>query len=162
MKRQKNLASLITTLVFLFLAAGCGKENAETGNEPVITPPPEPITNITDVIRAPDRRALNERPVKFTRVRVQAIVGNVIFWAGPTGEALPIARGDRLLLGPKKTTPVVVGQEVDIVGTVRSFQSVGPNELWAKMWDTSVKPEEKVSLEAAEVFIAADHVNVSY
>ena len=144
--------TMITTLAAITLLSGCGKDGDKAS--PATSDPA--LTQITDIVGAPDRRGLVGRQVDIGNAPVQGVVGNYIFWAGEATGQIPVVREDKLK-GPV-SEHVRLGEKVRMVGTIQLVSNIASNDrIWEKISET-----EKAQIISATVYVAADSVQVNH
>ena len=144
--------SFIFTIAALTMLSGCGKDGDKTA--PVTTEPA--LTQLSDIVGAPDRRGLVGRQVDINNAPVQGVVGNYVFWAGEATGQIPVVREDKLK-GPI-TEHVRTGEKIRMVGTIQLVSNIAAND---RIWET-VNATEKAQILSATVYIAADSVQVHH
>ena len=134
-----------------------------------------PITDIKDITLTRNRRALVGQAVDLRNVTAHEIVGDVLFWAGPSKQhSLPFADGAELR--GHQNVAVKTGRLYDIKGWIGDLRNpFNPTKFWRLInerekeeilqedvyiftesivpvgWDTwSVEPEQVLSPEDAE------------
>lgn len=120
-----------------------------------------PITDIVEVVAVPvpQRLPLVGRQVQLSDVRVQSVVGDEIFWVGPSADqrlfvALDPAPGlNRPVESPTDVSP---GQGVNVTGVVKRV----PADLQAMQTQWKMDDSTTAALRDAQVYLAATQVAV--
>ena len=152
---MKNLFSpLALALACALVATGCGKDKTKPSDDQVTRETAAAISDVFAIVGAADRRELVGRTVDINDTRVQAVVGNFVFWVGDERNQIPVVRQDKLK-GPV-LRHVKVGDSVRLGGVVQMSSNIAAND---RIWE-NVNEKERRDIEAANVYIGADTVDV--
>ena len=143
MKRFTLFALAVAVLV------GCGREQG-AGTSPAR----DAITDIKTVVKASDRRSMIGRRVDLKSLTAFDVVGDVLFWAGPTrAESLPTADGAELR--GSSSVKVQSGRLYQITGFVGDLRNP---ENSAKFWRL-INERERNEIMQEDVYIFGESIS---
>jgi len=163
-RRSTNLGQYVGGLVLLGVVVWglvqlLERDAVRPPAAPVAVAPvePAPLTELSAVVAARDRRPLVGRRVQLGDVAVQSVAGDHAFWVGPSVAQRMLVVLDEALppsAGTARQPDVDVGQRVAVSGVVRQL----PAELTSWRARLGLDDVGLAALRRAGIYLAADRV----
>jgi hypothetical protein len=145
----ENKPAIVATSVLISARGGAAESATVAAN----------ITDLQQIINAPDKLALVGKQVQLNQIQVQSVVGDQSFWIGSSpSQQMFVTFAEIPTPGTPKEGQVAIksGQKVSLSGTIRSMPAL--SEEWLrqnKVDDTSAQ-----TLKQQAVYIQASDVKV--
>jgi len=145
----ENKPAIVATSV-LISARGAPSESATVAAN---------ITDLQQIINAPDKPALVGKQVQLNQIQVQAVVGDQSFWIGPSpSQQVFVTFSEIPTPGTPKEGQVAIksGQRVSLSGTIRSMPALSDD--WLRQ--NKIDETSATTLKQQPIYIQASEVKV--